>query len=81
MLQSTGTAQVSMNLTNYEVTGLATVFNRVKELAEVASTEIIGFPPQAALLGAEEFLQKCTNWNSNRILENAIAQCSSSQAE
>ena len=86
MLRSTGTAQVSMNLTNYEVTGLAAVYERVKQLAAssgvgIASTEVIGFPPRAAIEGAGEFLALCSHWNPGRILENAIAACSASQAK
>ena len=78
-LPERGLAQVSMNLTHYEVTPLAVVFERVRELGraagvEVHSTEIIGFPPRAALTGAEDFLAVCERWSSGRILENRIAE-------
>ncbi len=72
-LPSRGLAQVSMNLTNYEVTALKVVFERIVALAgRVHSTEIIGFPPLAALEGAEGFLAVCENWSSKRVLENRI---------
>ncbi len=78
-LASRGLVQVSMNLTHYEVTPLSLVFKRIQELGgRVRSTEIIGFPPQSALIGAEEFLAVCENWNDGRILENRIAELSHS---
>lgn len=73
-LPTRGLAQVSMNLTRYEVTGLGAVLRRIVELdGQVHSTEIIGFPPQAALEGAEEFLAVCENWGAERVLENRIS--------
>lgn len=49
-----GTAQVSMNLTDFRVTGLQTALNRVcdeaaKYGAAVTHTELVGLVPQAAL--------------------------------
>jgi glutamate formiminotransferase len=78
-LPGRGLAQVSMNLTYFEETPLALVFERVRELgvaagATVHSTEIIGFPPRAALIGAEEFLALCEGWTKERILENRIGE-------
>lgn len=78
-LPSRGLVQVSMNLTHYEATPLSLVFERIRELGgRVRSTEIVGFPPQAALLGAEEFLAVCEHWSDGRILENRIAELSHS---
>ena len=74
-LPSRGLAQVSMNLTHYEVTGLGGVLRRIVELGgRVHSTEIIGFPPLGALAGAEEFLAVCENWGAERVLENRISE-------
>ena len=75
-LPSRGLVQVSMNLTNYEVTPLKQVFDRIRSEAPVHSTEIIGFPPRAALTGAEDFLALCEHWHDSRILENRIAELS-----
>ena len=74
-LPSRGLVQVSMNLTHYEVTGLGPVFERIAAAAGVPvhSTEIIGFPPRAALVGAERFLAVCEGWSEGRVLENRIA--------
>ena len=70
-------AQVSMNLTHYEVTPLAQVFDRIRELGgKVHSTEIIGFPPLTALENAQDFLALCEHWSDARILENRIAELS-----
>jgi glutamate formiminotransferase len=86
LLASKNTAQVSINLTSFEVTGLAVAYERVARLAKsagagIASTEIIGFPPRAALQNAGEFLAVCANWNSGRILENAIAAGTASRSK
>ena len=75
-LPSRGLVQVSMNLTHYEVTPLRMVFEKIRETAPVHSTEIIGFPPHAALAGAEDFLALCEHWHDARILENRIAELS-----
>jgi len=53
-LQSRGIAQVSMNLTDYRVTSIRTVFERVKTEAsalgvDILESELIGLAPAAAL--------------------------------
>ena len=75
-LPSKGLVQVSMNLTHYEVTSLKQVFGQIRKEAPVHSTEIVGFPPLAALAGADDFLKICDHWNEHRILENRIAELS-----
>ncbi len=78
-LQEKHCVQVSMNMTNYMVTSLATVYTTIQREAEAAGvsvleSEIIGFLPRAALLDtAQEFLQ-LTNFHADQILENRIAQ-------
>ena len=57
-LPSRGQAQVSMNLLDYRVTGVATVLARLRELAAVegvapAACELVGLLPEAALAGLE----------------------------
>ena len=76
--------QVSMNLTNFEVTSLRQVYDRILELSagvRVHSTEIIGFPPQAALAGAQCFLTLCERWSEKRILENRMAALNSTGSQ
>lgn len=57
-LASRGLTQVSMNLTDFEVTGLAIVYDRIKTEAEalgvsLADAELIGPVPRRALEGVE----------------------------
>jgi glutamate formiminotransferase len=57
-LPSRGQAQVSMNLLDFEATGLAAVLARVRGLAAregagVAACELVGLLPEAALAGLE----------------------------
>jgi len=74
-LSSRNTAQVSMNLTDYERTPPHQVFeavrDRARELgASLAGTELIGLIPQAALEGASaEF---AATFRPDQILENRI---------
>lgn len=55
-----GCAQVTANLTNYRVTGLHDIYERVKQLAQargsaVNGSEIVGMVPLAALLAAGRY--------------------------
>lgn len=57
-LPSRGQAQVSMNLLDFTVTGLAAVLARVRQLAagegaSLAACELVGLLPEAALAGLE----------------------------
>jgi glutamate formiminotransferase len=54
MLKERGLAQVSMNLTNHQVTPILTVFREIKKLAgergvRVLESELVGLAPRAAL--------------------------------
>jgi glutamate formiminotransferase len=76
-LPSRGLAQVAMNLTDFEQTGLFAAFAAVQNEAvrhgtEIASTEIVGLVPRMALDEAAVQFLKCGNFNENRILENRI---------
>lgn len=56
-IEEYGRAQVTMNLTNYEVTSIHTAFDRVCELAEengvrVTGSEVVGLIPKEPLLAA-----------------------------
>lgn len=57
-LPSRGQAQVSMNLLDFELTGVAAVLSRVRQLAAgegatLAACELVGLLPEAALAGLE----------------------------
>ncbi len=73
-----GLAQVSMNLTDFEQTPIARVFEAVKREAErygVAplSSEIVGLIPKKALEQAAEWFLQVENFDSSLILENRLA--------
>ena len=72
--------QVSMNLVNYEATGMTQAYNAVKDEAkrlgvEIASTEIVGLVPQAALDRNAEYFEKLENLSEDKILENRLESC------
>src|SRR5215475_12415676 len=73
-----GLAQVSMNLTDFEQTPIARVFEFVKrESARYgvmpASSEIVGLIPKKALEEAAEWFLQIENFDSSLILENRLA--------
>lgn len=74
-----GTAQVSMNLTDFEQTSMQQVFEAVSKEAEKygatpSSSEIIGLIPKKALEQADVQLLRIENFDSSRILENRLAE-------
>src|SRR5689334_14971385 len=73
-----GMAQVSMNLTDYEQTPIARVFEFVKREAArygvmPLSSEIVGLIPKKALEDAAEWFLQVENFDSSLILENRLA--------
>lgn len=71
-------AQVSMNLTDFEQTPIARVFEAVKREAArygaaPLSSEIVGLIPKKALEDAAEWFLQVENFNSSLILENRLA--------
>ncbi len=79
-LTTRGLVQVSMNLVNYEATGMAQAYNAVRDEAkrlgvEIAGTEIVGLVPQAALDRNAEYFEKLENLSEDKILENRLASC------
>ncbi|HEX7960752.1 MAG TPA: cyclodeaminase/cyclohydrolase family protein, partial [Terriglobales bacterium] len=73
-----GLAQVSMNLTDFEQTPIARVFEFVKREAArygvmPASSEIVGLIPKKALEDAAEWFLQIENFDSSMILENRLA--------
>jgi glutamate formiminotransferase len=77
-----GMAQVSMNLTDFEQTPVARVFEFVKREAArygVAplSSEIVGLIPKKALEDAAEWFLQVENFDSSLILENRLSAVTS----
>ena len=73
-----GLAQVSMNLTDFEQTPIARVFEFVKREAArygvlSLSSEIVGLIPKKALEQAAEWFLQVENFDSSLILENRLA--------
>jgi glutamate formiminotransferase len=73
-----GMAQVSMNLTDFEQTPIARVFEFVKREAErygvvPVSSEIVGLIPKKALEQAAEWFLQVESFDSSMILENRLA--------
>jgi glutamate formiminotransferase / 5-formyltetrahydrofolate cyclo-ligase len=77
MLEDRRVAQVSMNLTNFEKTPIARVFELVKREAarygvSILESEIVGLVPQAALLSAAEYFLQLEGFTSGQVLENRL---------
>jgi glutamate formiminotransferase / formiminotetrahydrofolate cyclodeaminase len=73
-----GQAQVSMNLTDFEQTPIARVFEFVKREAArhgvmPTSSEIVGLIPKKALEDAAEWFLQVENFDSSLILENRLS--------
>ena len=73
-LSTRGLAQVSMNLVNYEETGMTQAYEAVHREAqrlgvEIASTEIVGLVPQAALDRDAEYFAKLETFSEEKVLE------------
>jgi glutamate formiminotransferase len=78
-LADRGIVQVSMNLTNYQKTPIALVFETIKREAArygvaVLESEIVGLVPSAALTGAAEFYLQLEGFKADQVLENKLRQ-------
>jgi glutamate formiminotransferase/glutamate formiminotransferase/formiminotetrahydrofolate cyclodeaminase len=76
-LQTRGLVQVSMNLINYEVTGMAAAYDAVEREAarigvEIESAEIVGLIPQNALDRNAAYFNKLESFSESKILEHQI---------
>ena len=76
-LQTRGLVQVSMNLINYEVTGMTAAYDAVRREAdqlavEIESAEIVGLIPQNALDRNAAYFTKLENFSDSKILEHQI---------
>jgi glutamate formiminotransferase len=79
-LSTRGLVQVSMNLVNYEATGMTQAYNAVRDEAarlgiEIVGTEIVGLVPEKALDRNAEYFQKLENLSEDKILENRLRAC------
>src|SRR5208337_4547901 len=78
-LKARNLAQVSMNLTDFETTSLATVFDAVTREAaalgvEVVGSEIVGLVPRRALDAAAVQFLRVENFRPELVLENRLEQ-------
>src|SRR5207245_3358757 len=78
-LKARNLAQVSMNLTDLETTGIGVAFDAVRREAaaagvEVVGSEIVGLVPRQALVNASVHYLKVENFHPELILENRLEQ-------
>ena len=78
-LKSRHLGQVSMNLTDFETTSIAAVFDTVKREAaaqgvEVLSSEIVGLVPRKALENTAVEYLKVENYHPQLVFENRLEQ-------
>ena len=81
-LHTRSLVQVSMNLVNYQVTGMTAAYDVVQREAErlgvmIESAEIVGLVPQDALDRNAAYFNKLENFSESKILEHQIDLCSS----
>jgi len=74
-----GRAQVSMNLTDFYQTPIARVVELVRREAarygaSIASAELVGLTPQAALVEAAQWYLQLDHLDPNQILENRLGE-------
>lgn len=80
-LTTRGLVQVSMNLVNYEATGMSAAYQAVQNEAgrlgvAIESTEIVGLVPEKALDREAEYFAKLENFSEDKILEHRLQICS-----
>lgn len=79
-LSTRGLVQVSLNIVNYEVTGVTQAYDAVRREAErvgveILSTELVGLIPEKALDRDAEYFQKLENFSEDKILEHRLRIC------
>jgi glutamate formiminotransferase len=77
MLHDRNIAQISMNLTNYKVSSMKAVFDRITQLAresgvKVLESELIGLAPQDAFRGTSHQELMITGFSPDQIIENRL---------
>ncbi len=80
-LKSRGLVQVSMNLVDYETTGLNQAYDAVRKHAEslgveIAGAELVGLAPQAALDKNASYYLKLEDFAKEAIVETRLRDCS-----
>ncbi len=78
-LEDKGIVQVSMNLTDFNVTGMWTAFQRVREEADkrgvrVVGSELVGLVPLEALAQIARDALQLEGFNSNQVVEVKLSQ-------
>lgn len=78
-LEHRDVAQVSMNLTNYQITPIVRAFEAVRREAErrgasVLDSELIGLVPEAALPPDPEHSLQLTGFSLNQVLEHRLRE-------
>ena len=81
-LHTRALVQVSMNLVNYELTGMTAAYEAVRREAdalgvEIQAAEIVGLVPRAALDREAAYFTKLEDFSEAKILEHQIDLCSS----
>jgi glutamate formiminotransferase/formiminotetrahydrofolate cyclodeaminase len=81
-IRDRGLVQVSMNLTNFDLTPIYRVFEMIKSEADrwgvpIASSEIVGLAPLKAVIDVADFYLKFENFSVDQILENKLLGTSS----
>jgi glutamate formiminotransferase len=76
-LGTRGLVQVSMNLVNYETTGLGQAYEAVRQEAhrlgvEIAGTEIVGLVPEAAIDTGAEYFSLLENFEADAVIEHRL---------
>jgi glutamate formiminotransferase len=78
-LESRGIVQVSMNLIDYEHTGISRAFDAVRDAAsrrqvEIHSAEIVGLVPRAALDRGASYFPYLANFRETLVIERLLEQ-------
>jgi glutamate formiminotransferase len=78
-LREKGVVQVSMNLTNYRVTGIPKVFEFIREEAlkkgvEIGESEIVGLVPLGVLEGIAQHYLKYPGFSIRQVIEQRILE-------
>ena len=79
-LSTRGLVQVSMNLVNYEATGMTQAYTAVRDEArrlgvKIIGTEIVGLVPENALDREAEYFEKLENFSEDKIFEHRLQAC------
>jgi glutamate formiminotransferase len=79
-LSTRGMVQVSLNIVNYEVTGITQAYEAVRRETEragveIVSTELVGLIPEKALDRDAEYFRKLENFSEDKIFEHRLQVC------